>query len=53
MLVKITADNGSVGWGECVPIPQWSYETVESVTSTLVPILEAKGVLSVVVDLRA
>lgn len=35
VLVKITADNGSVGWGQSVPIPKWSYETLESVHSTI------------------
>ena len=34
-LIKITADDGSVGWGESVPIPKWSYETLETVTSTI------------------
>lgn len=35
VLVKLTADDGTVGWGESVPIPKWSYETIESVTSTI------------------
>jgi L-alanine-DL-glutamate epimerase-like enolase superfamily enzyme len=35
VLVKITADNGAVGWGQSVPIPKWSYETIESVYSTI------------------
>lgn len=33
--VKITADNGTAGWGQSVPIPKWSYETLETVHSTL------------------
>jgi len=33
--VKITDDDGAVGWGECRPIRQWSYETPESAVSTL------------------
>ena len=33
--VKITADNGTVGWGQSVPAPRWSYETLETVHSTL------------------
>ncbi|MFS8578567.1 MAG: mandelate racemase [Novibacillus thermophilus] len=33
--VKITADNGTVGWGEARPSRRWSYETLESVTSTI------------------
>ena len=35
VLVKITASDGTVGWGQSVPIPKWSYETIETVTSTL------------------
>lgn len=35
VLVKITASDGTVGWGQSVPIPKWSYETLETVTSTL------------------
>lgn len=34
-IVKVTASDGTVGWGESLPIPKWSYETLESVTSTL------------------
>lgn len=34
-IVKITAEDGSVGWGESVPIPKWSYETLETVTTTI------------------
>ena len=47
VLVKITADDGTVGWGESVPIPRWSYETQEGATSTirdyLAPILIGKN----------
>ena len=35
VLVKITAEDGTAGWGQSVPIPTWSYETLESVTTTL------------------
>lgn len=35
VLVKITCEDGSVGWGQSVPLPTWSYETPESVTSTI------------------
>jgi L-alanine-DL-glutamate epimerase-like enolase superfamily enzyme len=35
VVVKITADDGTVGWGQSVPIPKWSYETLETVHSTL------------------
>lgn len=33
--IKITAENGAVGWGQSVPIPRWSYETLESVHYTV------------------
>ena len=35
VLVKIVANDGTVGWGESVPIPKWSYETLESAASTI------------------
>ena len=35
VFVKITCETGAVGWGQSVPIPTWSYETVESVVATL------------------
>jgi L-alanine-DL-glutamate epimerase-like enolase superfamily enzyme len=35
VLVKITADDGSVGWGQSVPVPKWSYETLETANSTI------------------
>ncbi len=34
-VVKITADDGTIGWGESIPSPRWSYETLESVVSTI------------------
>jgi len=30
VIVKITADNGMIGWGQSVPLPKWSYETLET-----------------------
>ena len=36
VLVKITAEDGTVGWGQSVPVPRWSYETLESVHTTIV-----------------
>jgi L-alanine-DL-glutamate epimerase-like enolase superfamily enzyme len=30
VIIKITADNGTVGWGQAVPLPKWSYETLET-----------------------
>lgn len=35
ILVKITCENGTAGWGQSVPAPSWSYETTESVSSAL------------------
>ena len=35
VLVKITTESDHVGWGQSVPVPKWSYETVESVVTTL------------------
>src|SRR5262249_23475197 len=35
VVIKVTADDGRVGWGQSVPIPKWSYETVETVVSTI------------------
>src|SRR5438093_10903407 len=35
VVVKITADDGAVGWGQSVPSPPWSYETPETVQSTI------------------
>lgn len=35
VLVKITASDGTVGWGQSVPTPRWSYETQETVDSTI------------------
>jgi L-alanine-DL-glutamate epimerase-like enolase superfamily enzyme len=34
VFLKLTASDGNVGWGQAVPIPKWSYETLE--TSTIV-----------------
>lgn len=35
ILVKITADNGTVGWGQSIPVPTWSYETLETALAVL------------------
>jgi muconate cycloisomerase len=35
VLVRITDDGGVTGWGESVPIPKWSDETLETVTTTI------------------
>jgi len=35
VVVKITAENGSTGWGQALPISQWSYETLETAAVVL------------------
>lgn len=35
ILVKIIAEDGTVGWGQSVPLPTWSFETVEASLATL------------------
>jgi muconate cycloisomerase len=35
VLVKVTADSGVAGWGEATPTPRWTYETTETIVSTL------------------
>jgi muconate cycloisomerase len=35
VLVKVTSSNGTSGWGEATPIPAWTYETVESIATTV------------------
>ena len=35
VLLKITADDGAVGWGQSVPIAKWSDETLETATVAL------------------
>ncbi len=35
VIVKMTADDGTVGWGQSVPVAKWSYETLETATIVL------------------
>ena len=35
VMVKITATDGTVGWGQSVPIPTWTYETLEAAMAAL------------------
>lgn len=35
VLVRLTDEDGLQGWGQAVPVPSWTYETVESVATTL------------------
>src|SRR6266545_5587991 len=33
--VRLESAGGQVGWGETIALPSWSYETVESIVSTI------------------
>jgi len=48
VIIKITASDGTVGWGESVPIPRWSGETLEGAVACLknylIPVLIGKDV---------
>ncbi|HAO99717.1 MAG TPA: hypothetical protein DCQ83_06700, partial [Fibrobacteres bacterium] len=35
VILKITANDGTVGWGQSVPIPRWSGETLEGAVACL------------------
>ena len=35
VVVRMTDDAGTCGWGQAVPVETWTYETVETVESTL------------------
>ncbi len=35
VIIKITADNGKIGWGQSLPIAKWSYETLETAETVL------------------
>ena len=35
VIVKLTSSDGTVGWGQSVPIARWSYETLETATLVL------------------
>ena len=52
VLVKVTADEGTFGWGQSVPVPMWSYETLESTTGTirdyLAPVLVGRDPFDIV-----
>ncbi len=41
VLVRLTDEDGIQGWGQSVPVETWTYETVESVESTLTHYLAA------------
>jgi L-alanine-DL-glutamate epimerase-like enolase superfamily enzyme len=48
ILIKITASDGTTGWGESVPIPRWSGETLEGsvacLKNYLIPLLKGADV---------
>jgi len=35
VFVRVTGDDGTVGWGECRPAEMWSYETARTVVATI------------------
>jgi L-alanine-DL-glutamate epimerase-like enolase superfamily enzyme len=35
VIVKVTTDDGLVGWGESVPVPRWSYEVPEATLAVI------------------
>jgi L-alanine-DL-glutamate epimerase-like enolase superfamily enzyme len=35
VILKVTADDGTIGWGESVPLPTWSDETLETAVIAL------------------
>ena len=49
VLVKMTADDGTVGWGQSLPVPSWSYETLQTAMAVLwhnfVPVLVGRDPL--------
>jgi L-alanine-DL-glutamate epimerase-like enolase superfamily enzyme len=51
VIVKITAEDGSVGWGQSVPSNKWSYETPETVKTTidgyLAPVLVGQNAMDI------
>ena len=50
--MEITADDGTVGWGQSVPVARWSYETLDTSTIVLrdylVPTLLGRDPLDIV-----
>ncbi len=35
ILVKMVAEDGTVGWGQSLPVPTWSFETVETALAVM------------------
>ncbi len=36
VLVRLTDEDGCQGWGQAVPTPTWTYETPETVETTII-----------------
>ncbi|MDZ7637780.1 MAG: enolase C-terminal domain-like protein [Bryobacterales bacterium] len=53
IMVKITLEDGTVGWGQSVPSPAWSYETPESVLSAIRDYLAAPLIGSNPLDIQS
>ncbi|WP_337913929.1 mandelate racemase/muconate lactonizing enzyme family protein [Cohnella zeiphila] len=51
--VRVTSDDGAEGWGEARPSPRWSYETPETVASTIDRYLKPALLGMDAVDLQA
>jgi len=51
VIVKMIADNGKVGWGQSIPSPLWSYETLETAVIAmkdyLAPVLVGRDPLDI------
>ncbi len=35
VFVRVTADDGTIGWGQSLPVPKWSYEAPETAIAAL------------------
>lgn len=44
VFVRLETEGGSVGWGEATPTPRWTYETTETIVSTLTKYLAPAAV---------
>ncbi len=51
VIVKITTDEGVIGWGQSIPSPMWSYETLETakivLRDYLGPVLKGRNPLNI------
>ncbi|QNK56993.1 mandelate racemase/muconate lactonizing enzyme family protein [Paenibacillus sp. PAMC21692] len=51
--IKVVTDSGAEGWGEARPSHRWSYETLETVTSTITGYLKPALIGAEVADLQS